>query len=415
MGFSQQGDDRLSAVYFMEGSQVSRQMRTSEFDAFLDGYVGLSDLAETEVYAVYVQLTDQLGIEGLVFFRIYFDEEGRADGQWNVPLDRLADKGAKGPDLGDGPVRLICRSHCPEKRYTEDLWDPDMTPGSNHFQAIRKAVADNRLRLRPRKPEPPSGSHIPVLDPQSEQAAKPPVSDSAERARLAQMIREYRLRIRTLKSVHRDAMAEIRREHSHEIQSLRSEMQELEQRFERLRLSNEQLKQRLAERNEQYLGLQEQLTEASHNSAESSQASDAETVLLREQLERKQRELEMRNDQVVQLEQERDAWARQEPADDALMRHIQDQSLFMVAYHPGVGHITLPYDDLNRYFDNPQAYAAEKCGVSEQAYRLWLAHHDDPTCQAETDNGPCGEPLMRIGQPGEFKPGVHDRCQAHQA
>ncbi len=49
-----QATDGYSAVFFMDGSQVSRQMRASEFGAFLDGYVGLSDLAETDVRAVLV-------------------------------------------------------------------------------------------------------------------------------------------------------------------------------------------------------------------------------------------------------------------------------------------------------------------------------------------------------------------------
>ena len=38
----------MAAVFFVEGNQVAREMRATEFGAFLDGYVGLSDLAETE-------------------------------------------------------------------------------------------------------------------------------------------------------------------------------------------------------------------------------------------------------------------------------------------------------------------------------------------------------------------------------
>jgi hypothetical protein len=138
-----QATDGYAAVFFVDGSHVARQMRASEFGAFLDGYVGLSDLAETDVRAVLVELTGELLVQSLVFFRIWFDEEGRADSSWNLPIEELAKRGAKGPDMGAGPIRLVCRSQCPDPRFAEELWDPDMTPGKNHFQAIRKAVEAN--------------------------------------------------------------------------------------------------------------------------------------------------------------------------------------------------------------------------------------------------------------------------------
>lgn len=161
MGSADQANDGYSAVFFMEGSKVSRQMRASEFGAFLDGYVGLSDLADTDVKAVYVLMGTDLQVRSLVFFRIYFDEEGRADSHWNLPVEKLAKKGAKGPDMGAGPIRLVCRSQCPKSANAEDLWDPDMTPGSNHFQAIRRALEANSLKLR--KVESAPEENIPVL------------------------------------------------------------------------------------------------------------------------------------------------------------------------------------------------------------------------------------------------------------
>lgn len=56
--------------------------------------------------------------------------------------------------------------------------------------------------------------------------------------------------------------------------------------------------------------------------------------------------------------------------------------MFLVGYHAGVGHLTLPFNDLRRYFDNPTGYAAEKCGISEPAYRRWLEHYENPVCRA---------------------------------
>ncbi|WP_303284893.1 DNA repair protein [Marinobacter sp. SS8-8] len=409
-----QAAEGYSAVFFMEGSQVAREMRASEFGAFLDGYVGLSDLAETEVRAVLVELSDDLLVQALVFFRIWFDEEGRADSHWNLPIEALAGRGAKGPDMGGGAIRLVCRSQCPDPQYKEDLWDPDMTPGNNHFQAIRKAVEVNNLKFR--KIEPVQEENIPVLSAQAEDSADPEESAAAaNRSRLAQLIREQRLRIKTLQSVHRDSLSDIQREHRLEMQGLRSEMANLEQKYERQRLRNEQLKKRLAERNEQYLTMQEQMVSGGEDKQRDDANADAEMVLLREQLERRQRELELRDDKIVALEQENHELRHREPAENSILDHLKRQSVFLVAYHPGVGHVTLPYDDIEAYFNNPTAYAADRCGMNEPAYREWLEHYENPVCTHEDEGGKrCGEPILRISQPAEFRPGIDDCCEKHQ-
>ncbi|MBW4936043.1 DNA repair protein [Marinobacter sp. F4206] len=412
-----QATDGYAAVFFVDGSHVARQMRASEFGAFLDGYVGLSDLAETDVKAVLVELSGDLLVQSLVFFRIWFDEEGRADSNWNVPIEELAKRGAKGPDMGGGPIRLVCRSQCPEPRYAQELWDPDMTPGNNHFQAIRKAVDSNSLKFRKIEPEPAQEEDIPVLNaapaaPESQEDAP----NAADRARLAQLIREQRLRIKTIQSVHRDSLSEIQREHRLELQTLRSEFSDMEQKYERQRLSNEQLKKRLSERNEQYLTMQEQIASGGEERKRDDANTDAELVLLREQLDRKQRELELRDERIVALEQENHDLQNQEPAENSIMDHLKKQAVFLVAYHPGVGHITLPFDDIETYFTSPVAYAADRCGMNEPAYREWLEHYENPVCQhAGNDGKVCGEPIMRVSQPGEFRSGIDDRCEQHQS
>ncbi len=407
-----QATDGYAAVFFMDGSQVSRQMRASEFGAFLDGYVGLSDLAETDVRAVLVELNGELLVQSLVFFRIWFDEEGRADTHWNVPIEELARNGAKGPDMGGGAIRLVCRSQCPDPRFKEDLWDPDMTPGNNHFQTIRKAVEANSLKFR--KKEPAREEEIPVLNAQAE-APGTDDSSAADRSRLAQLIREQRLRIKTLQSVHRDSLSDLQREHRLEMQTLRGEIADLEQKYERQRLSNEQLKKRLAERNEQYLTMQEQIADSGTDKQREESNADAELVLLKDQLERRQRELELRDDKIVALEQENHELRNREPVENSIMDHLKRQSVFLVAYHPGVGHLTLPFEDIETYFENPTAYAADRCGMNEPAYREWLEHYENPVCAHETDDGKrCGEPILRVSQPSEFRPGVDDRCEQHQ-
>ncbi len=319
-----QSTDGYSAVFLMEGAQVARQMRASEFGAFLDGYVGLSDLADTDARAVYVLMGKDLLIRSLVFFHIYFDEEGRADSHWNLPVEQLALKGAKGPDLGAGPIRLVCRSQCPASASSDELWDPDMTPGSNHFQAVRKAATANALKFQ--KVETAEvEENIPILRSELIKPATATEDPEAglQRTRLARMIREQRLRIKTLQSVHRDALTALQRE-------------------------NHNLRHR-------------------------------------------------------------------EPPDESLMKQLHEQSVFLVAYHAGVGHITLPFDDIERYFESPIAYAAQKCGLDEPAYQEWFAHYEKPVCLHKLNNNkPCGQPLLRVSEPYEFVPGQGDRCEEHR-
>ncbi|HTN33245.1 MAG TPA: DNA repair protein [Marinobacter sp.] len=407
-----QATDGYAAVFFIDGSVVAREMRAAEFGAFLDGYVGLSDLAETDVRAVLVGLTSDLLVQSLVFFRIWFDEEGRADSSWNMPIEELARQGAKGPDMGAGAIRLVCRSQCPEPRYADDLWDPDMTPGKNHFQIIRKAVEANSLKFKKIDSIP---ENIPVLRADSDTSSDE-ASSVAIRARLARLIREQRLRIKTLQSTHRDTVAEIQREHRLALQGIRNELADLEQKYERQRVSNEQLKKRLAERNEQYLTMQEQIASNQGGGKQRGDINaDAKLVLLREQLDRKQRELELRDDKIVALDQENYELRHSEPPEDSIMGHLKKQSVFLVAYHPGVGHVTLPYEGIKTYFDNPIAYAAGLCDINEPAYREWLEHYENPVCQhRDGNNKVCGEPIMRVSQPSEFQPGLNDRCEHHQ-
>ena len=405
------GKDGYAAVRFVEGAQVARQMRAQEFGAFLDGYVGLSDLADTDVKAVYVLLDGQLQVRSLVFFRIWFDEEGRADSHWNLPVEELALEGASGPDLGAGPIRLVCRSQCPRPALADELWDPDMSPGQNQFQAIRKAIEANSLNFRRLAPEVPD-EQVPVLRAQASGGQED--SERADRTRLARLIRAQRLRIKTLQSVHRDSVAEIRREHRLEMQGLRAEVAELEQGRERQRLVNEQLKERLAERNQQYLNLQEQLQQQATATEAGAQTRGAELVLLNEQLERRRRELALRDERIALLEQELEEIQQQEPAEDTLMRHLKDQSVFLVAYHAGLGHMTLPFDDIERYFLNPTGFAADKCGLNEPAYLDWLDHYEQPVCRHQHQGRLCGQPVMRVSQPAEFRAGLDDRCDQHR-
>ena len=76
-------------VFFWEGETIDKSMMFSDFEATLDGYVGLQAYAGEEKRAAYVQLDDSLKVNGVVLFTIGFDEAGFAERSWNLPLRHI--------------------------------------------------------------------------------------------------------------------------------------------------------------------------------------------------------------------------------------------------------------------------------------------------------------------------------------
>lgn len=395
------------AIFFMKNGRVGRQMRLSEFESILDGYVGLSDFADTDQKAVLVVMDQSLVIQSLVFFRVYFDENGRIDASWNVPIENLSAEGARGPNLGEGHIRLVCRSQTPRSSLRSALWDPSMAPGKNDFVAIRKAAQDNALRFRRRK----------AVEKEPEKAPEKPteqgVGEEEHRSKLASLIKDQRLRIRTLESQHHEALQKLEREHRLALQALEQRHEEQKRQNERMQIMVERLKKKVAERNEDYLELQKQINAQADESAEQPSLS-AENLLLREELEHRSRELEHMREALGAAEQDLEAVRNEAPQESDVLNRIRDGDAFLVVYNPGAGHMTLPFNDIGRYFANPLGYVAEYCGLSEPAYRRWLAHYEVPQCQHESGGRLCAEPLQRVNDPCDFQPGRDDRCGSHQ-
>lgn len=442
------------AILFMAANQVQKQFRLSEFEALLDGVVTLSDLADQEVTAVYVQLDKSLNIIALVFFLLYFDEEGRADSEWNLPLQRLAKISGAGPDLGGGPIRLAMRGQCAISWHQKDLWDPRMAPGANDFQVIRKAIAENRLRFtretpaeRERGPIAESfdgdetGDDIPVLadvasipeDTDDIEAEALADADDRHRIKIARMIKSQRLRIKSLTSQHESEIEELLRKHRLEVQVYRNQLRELEQTIAQLKVLNDQAKDKLAKRNEQYLLLQNEVSHYRKRFASLEkelaralpveeaermrQRMEGELSILREQLDRREAELFYRDEREEQLKAEvaalRDELQGGERHD--IVQELAALAVVFVVYHPGAGHITLPARDVRQYVQNPTAYVAERCFVTEEQYLQWLEHYEKPVCTHQDAQGrTCGEVVTRVSVPSDFQPGVSDRCEAHR-
>lgn len=408
-------------------------MLFSEFEALLGGLGALPDYADEDARAVYVVINKAGKITALVFFILYFDENGQADASWNVPVERLADISGRGPDLGAGPIRLACRGQCSINWHQNDLWDPDMTPGSNDFLLIKRAVEENRLRLKFAAPEP----EVPVLSKENFDELSlldEHEFDHEKRTKLARLLKEQRLRIRTLESSREQSAGSADREQMINLHAYKNEIQALKQSVEQLKLMNEKLKEKLSSRNDQFLSLQDKVSEqatlvsrleASLKSASvgerqslERQKMEAEIVLLKEQLERKDIELDNRAEREEQLRAELEELGESlgsEHQGAGIIKRLKELEVVYVVYHSGAGHVTMSSDEILRYVDNPNAFVASKCYVTESQYLAWLAHFESPICQHVNDNGHlCGVAIDKVSIPSDFEPGVDDRCSGHQ-
>jgi len=426
------------AVFFMEDNQVSRQMLFTEFEALLGGLGVLPDYADEEARVVYSIISRTGSICALVFFKLYFDEEGRADASWNVPVERLAEVSGPGPDLGGGPIRLACRGQCSINWHQNDLWDPDMTPGSNDFSLLRKAVDKNRLRLVFEKPveEVPilpvapksSSSEVPVLGGKDDIAI-----DSGKRVKLARLLKEQRLRIRTLESNKESVSDSSDRERRLELHTYKNTLQEQQQTIEKLKLLNEKLKEKLSSRDDQFIGLQDKISDQTSlvadleeklkNASEGDrdrlekQKLEAQVVLLTEQLERKDLDLAYRDDREEQLRAELEELSESignSNEGSSILDKLKALEVVYVAYHPGVGHITMSAVEISDYAENPMGFVADKCFVTEVDYLRWLAHFESPVCAHVSSAGQaCLQPIEKVSAPSEFEQGVSDLCEKH--
>lgn len=240
----------FEAVIFFGKKSIVKEMRYSEFEAVLDGVVGIAELANKEVNAAYVKITSNLKVHSVVTFTIEFNERGFADEDWNIPLRHLAENAGPGPDLGVGPIRLACRSQCSVSWYQRELWEPNQRE-VNHFQLLIEAVARNKLGLIADEDD-----DVPVLKPvptvtekqevapevplMSEQVEVPTLTDNSNDHLLESQAKEYQAKIdllvsrqkqtlHSLEEKYRDEIDQVKRAMRNEVQSYRHRAQELEQ------------------------------------------------------------------------------------------------------------------------------------------------------------------------------------------
>ncbi|MEL0167018.1 MAG: hypothetical protein VW877_02715 [Pseudomonadaceae bacterium] len=135
------------AVMFFSERGISKEMLYPEFEALLDGMVSAAEYADETVQAVFLQINTRLQVRSAVFFNLDFDLDGYVNRLWNLPLRQIAERGDRGPDMGGGPIRLVCLGFNKQPQYRPMLWKPGARGNSNDLALIKEAVAHNALGI----------------------------------------------------------------------------------------------------------------------------------------------------------------------------------------------------------------------------------------------------------------------------
>lgn len=453
----------VEAVVFFNDRGVCKQMLYPEFEALLDNVVQMPEYADQQMQLAYVLINPRLMVKAVVFFYLDFDEKGEADRGWNLPLRNLAERAGRGPDMGAGPIRLACRSQCPVSWHQMHLWDPNLENGTNHLVLLREAAKRNHLGLLVE--EEPTAVEPQRLQMAAEHQWYAPAEDESreEAEKLARaMLEEHQQKTAELLGQHETRLSQISQQHEDELSRLKLGAQEqikvLQAEIVALReglKSEEEINAGLRRELEgQVNGFQRGREELTAQLRHIEQSGRDELAQLRQQIENESSariaalearykeqisirdvELGYRNELDQQLQQENHQLRleaeqlhqsaeslRQElavqaakAAEGSVLERLAALNVIFVVYHPGAGHLTLSLQDVARYQENPMAFVASKCFVSEDQYRQWLAHYQQPSCEGRLSSGErCAIPIDRVETPGRFVDGDSNCCSRHK-
>ncbi|MBU2887152.1 hypothetical protein KO507_15395 [Gilvimarinus agarilyticus] len=429
-------DITKEAIAIFVDDFIDRELQYPEFEAVMDGFVPMPDFAGTTVNAVYLLINQDLKITGCVFFKVGFNTKGMIADKWNVPLQQLVNNAAKGPDLGANPIALACYSQCPIAMQQQSLWDPTMEPGRNSFVLLKKAVASNRLGLVFPEPESPSNSELNSGQIEFNERLEREYA-TAMRTRLAHTLKEQRLRINTLKSKMSLKIDALKREHQIRLADYQVQMRSLQEVNAQLQADIEAHKKELELKDSKVQGVREyyehKLSAAQLNGGAQiealesgfTQELDAQVAQVKEEL---QQQLDMKDMELFYRQQQEESLREElntlRDEHESLLEHgsskilvpLSKAGISFVVFQPGLGQITLPPDQVAEYMSAPAEFAADKCGVTVETYKLWLDHNHSPYCNAKNADGEeCGAGVKRVANPTDFHNGETNRCDIHKS
>ncbi|MDO3385552.1 hypothetical protein QWI17_06850 [Gilvimarinus sp. SDUM040013] len=430
-------DELKEAIAIFVDERVDRELQYPEFEAVMDGFVPMPDFAGKTVKAVYLLINRDFKLKACVFFKVDFDVNGMITAKWNVPLQQLATSAAKGPDLGAGPIALACYSQCSIPVQQGSLWDPVMEPGRNSFVLLKKSTAANKLGLV--FPDIEDDSRLVNASVNDRELKDKLEREYARemRTRLAHTLKEQRLRINTIKSQAALKLDGLKREHQDRLGKYQAEIRNLQESNLALQSQVDSLHKDLELKDTKVQGIREYFEHklsstkmdggAQLEALEQGYSQELELRIaevseeLQQQLDMKDMELFYRQQQEEALREELDKLRGEheelvEHGATKILDPLTKAGISFVAYQPGLGQITLPPEEVANFVSSPLEFAADKCGVPIENYRLWLDHFQSPYCNAKDQDGEeCGVGVKRVPEPTDFHDGETNRCDAHRS
>ncbi|NRB80087.1 MAG: hypothetical protein HRU38_15710, partial [Saccharospirillaceae bacterium] len=135
------------AVFLFSSLKVVGQFTFEQFEKTIELREPREKLKGRTVKAAHLQLDRQLKLRTLVLFNLQFDDQGKVDEDWDIPLRHLAQMATKGPNLGDGSINISCLSQCSVDWYQQDLWEPDGSQTQSFFDALIRSINSNKLNF----------------------------------------------------------------------------------------------------------------------------------------------------------------------------------------------------------------------------------------------------------------------------
>jgi len=454
--------DLYEAIFFYEKGKIAREMLFTEFEAILDSFVPLPEYSGKEVRAIYAVISPQLKVTAAVYFRIGFDRAGNADRKWNLPLRQLAEQAESGPNLGAGPIRLVCKSQCPVSWCIQGMWDPNMSSNPNDFVLLRDVVKRNKLGFKKIKeeieerepnpvdvPETPSSALAALLPLNGEEASEADRTLSESLVRFLRqklseesnsekedLLKQQTLLLAAQKTKFDEEINKLEEQHSEELRSMQEKMEAYHKNILEQKRQNEELQSALTQQSQ---ALENTQALFEKKLAKSKEVDSAQIETLKQSIQQEmQRKLEVltkefnneiaqRDMEIAYRDEEKSSYQNEiekliseksvliSQGGEHFLQRLKENKVSFVVYHHGAGHINIDIDDIGDYLTNPIGYAAKSCKVTEEAYRAWLAHHDDPVCQSfsEIKGEKCGKKLKPVVNPAQFVPGRSDRCPLH--
>jgi len=401
-------------IFFIaEDNSVYREMMFAEFEAVLDGVVGIDDMANSIARGVYCEINVHLKPISMVYFLVEFDGQGEPPRTWNVPFSSLIQK-ATPKTVHGAQLRQVTQSECGIEWQRDSLWDPtDKT-----VQNVIQAIDTNNLCL-PGEPMSIGGEHATLQPNGGQQQAvfnqqTTGLHTTTNDAYFQDTMQNMEQQLRAAKSV--------ANEYEDKNRALNQQLFELQQKFgaystnaqNKIQTITKEFQQRLQKKVEACEKQSKEQMEAQISALHAS-LSEKETnyqLALKAQhtLEHKVKQMTaelliFRRDKIMLLKQ---------GADEFFLK-LEVAGLSFIAFHPGAGHVSVSVDNMTQYLDNPVYFAAAKCGITEDAYRIWLTHHEKPVCQAPLSSGECcGKRISRTENPNNYTPGISDRCERHK-